>query len=291
MHEADAMALPVIHHLVGGQNVSPVGDLQAALAGTEAPGTATTWTFANAAGQKVVFTGTFTVLGGFVQSGTVTGFDLYDGAVKVMTGSGFAISYSAILNAHDAAIADDYTVFYPTFFREVRAVGSADGDRMYGATEEGKFLGKAGDDFLYGDAGNEVMKGGLGNDWVEGRGAADKLSGNEGADVFAFTNADRNNDPSAVFAVHRIKDFDPGEDIIFLDVGRFAAIDAGPLDPSEYGIGRRAGTAEEHFFFWRKTGDLFYDEDGAGAAKKVLIAELDPGLKLKAHHFDADFVS
>jgi Ca2+-binding RTX toxin-like protein len=285
------MALPVIQHLVGGENASPISDLQLALAGTEAPGTATTWTFANASGLKVVLLGTFNVVNGFVQGGTVTGFDLYDGAVKVMTGSGYAISYNAILKAHDAAIADNYTVFYPTFFSEVRSLGSPDSDRMYGATEAGKFLGMAGDDFLYGDTGNEVMKGGLGNDWVEGRGAADKLFGNEGADIFAFTNADVNNDPSAVFGVHRIKDFDPKEDTIFLDVGRFAAIDAGPLDTSEYGVGRKAGSADEHFVFWKKTGDLYYDEDGTGKAKKVLIAEFDPGLKLKAHHFDADFVS
>ena len=34
-------------------------------------------------------------------------------------------------------MADDYTVFYPTFFAEVREVGSADTDRMYGSTETG----------------------------------------------------------------------------------------------------------------------------------------------------------
>jgi len=285
------MALPVIHHLVGGPNVSPISDLQSALAGAEGLGTTTTWEFADGAGNKVVFTGTFAVVGGVVQDGTVTGFDLFDGAVKVMTGSGYALSDEAILKAHDAAIADDYTVFYPTFFSEVRAVGSPDTDRMYGATEEGRFLGMAGDDFLYGDTGTEVMKGGLGDDWVEGRGAADKLFGDEGADIFAFTNADKNNDPTAEFSVHRIRDFDVGEDTIFLDVGRFTAIDAGPLDGSEYGIGRRADSPDEHFFFRKSKGDLFYDEDGTGSIKKVLIAELEPGLKLKADHFDADFVS
>ena len=86
------MALPVIHHLVGGQNASPVSDLQQALAGTEEPGTTTAWGFADGAGHKVVFKGTFTVVGGFVQDGIVTGFDLFDGAVKVMTGSGYALS-------------------------------------------------------------------------------------------------------------------------------------------------------------------------------------------------------
>lgn len=286
------MAVPVVTLLVGGQNAFPLGDLQTALS-TEGLATNTTWEFTGPgmSTTRVVFSGTFDVLNGTVQDGTVTGFEVYVANVKVMTGSGYALSDEAILKAHDAAIADDYTVFYPTFFREVREIGSADVDHMYGSIENGKFFGMAGDDFLYGGPGNEVMKGGLGDDWVEGRGAADKLFGDAGADIFAFTNADKNNDPTAEFFVHRIKDFDVGEDTIFLDVGRFTAIDAGPLDRSEFGIGRRAESPDEHFFFRKSTGDLFYDEDGAGGTKKVLIAELEPGLKLKPHHFDADFVS
>lgn len=286
------MPFPVITHLVGGQNASPISDFQIALT-TEAPATATTWSF-NGPGMssfRVEFTGEFDVLNNVVQDGIATGFEVYVGTVKVLTGSGYALSDEAILKAHDAAIVDDYTVFYATFFREVRAIGSAAADRMYGSTETGQFLGMAGDDFLYGGPGSDVMKGGPGDDWVEGRGAADKLFGDEGADIFAFTYADKGNDPTAEFSVHRIKDFDPGEDIIFLDVARFTAIDAGPLDKSEYGIGRRAGSPDEHFFFRKKTGDFYYDEDGTGQIKKVLVAELEAGLKLKAHHFDADFVA
>ena len=216
------MAFPVIQHLVGGQNVSPLNALQTALV-TEGPATATTWHF-NGPGMssiRVEFTGNFDVLGGVVQDGIATGFVVYVAGVRVLTGSGYALSDEAILKAHDAAIADDYTIFYPTFFREVREVGSPDTDRMYGSTEAGKFLGMAGDDFLYGGPGNEVMKGGLGDDWVEGRGAVDKLFGDEGADTFAFTNVENLETPTGIFAVHRIKDFDPAEDTIFLDVGRF----------------------------------------------------------------------
>ena len=241
--------------------------------------------------NRIVFKGSFTVVGGFVQSGTVTGFELYDKTVKVMVGGDYSLTVNAILKAHDAAVADDYTVFYSTFFAEVREIGSDETDHMYGSTISGKFFGEGGDDFLYGDVGNEVMKGGLGDDWLEGRGKQDKLFGNEGADTFAFTNADENNNPGAGFAVHRVKDFDPDEDKIFLDVGRFAAIDVGPLDASEFGVGRRAKSPDQNLVFRKKTGDLFYDEDGTGDIKKVQIAELEPGLKLKAFHFEADFVS
>ena len=89
------MVFSLVQHLVGGQNVSPLNDLQSALAGTEGLGTATTWEFADASGRKVIFKGTFTVLGGVVQDGTVSGFEVFNGAVKVMTGSGYALSDKA----------------------------------------------------------------------------------------------------------------------------------------------------------------------------------------------------
>lgn len=287
------MALPVIQHLVGGQNTIPLSDFQIGLYKETTVATATTWEFSGPgmSTTRVVFTGTFDVFGGVVQDGIATGFDVYVENVKVMTGTGFALSDEAILKAHDAAVADDYTVFYATFFREVREIGSADSDRMYGSTQKGKFLGMGGDDFLYGGPGKDVMKGGDGNDWIEGRGQADKLFGNAGSDTFAFTNVDKNNDPKADFAIHRVKDFNPKEDRIFLDVERFKAIDAGPLAKSEFALGNKAKTPDVHFLFKRKSGDLFYDADGKGGTKKVLIAEFEPGLKLKAHHFDADFVA
>ena len=284
------MAAAIIQHLEGEPDHFPIGDLQSALSGPEGPATATTWAF-SLGDRKIVFTGTFNVVGGFVQSGTMTGFELFKGAVKIMTGSGYSLSASQILAAHDAAVADDYTIFYGTFFKEVQEIGSGESDHMYGSTVSGKFLGEGGDDFLFGGPGNELMKGGLGDDWLEGRGKEDKLFGNEGADTFAFTNADKNNGLGDDNAIHRVKGFSVAEDTIFLDVGRFAALGPGPLDTTEFGIGRKAGSPDEHVFYRKKTGDLYYDEDGNGAIKKVLIAELDSGLKLKAHHFEADFVA
>ena len=50
---------------------------------------------------------------------------------------------------------------------------------------------------------------------------------------------------------------------------------------------RRTSTSSSE----RRTGDLYYDEDGTSSIKKELIAELDKGLKLKPHHFEADFVA
>jgi Ca2+-binding RTX toxin-like protein len=285
------MALAIIRHLTGGDDAVSASDLQRALAGGQVEITPTTWEFADTSGHRVVFTGSFKAFGDVVQNGTVTGFALYDGDTRLMTGSGFDLTDDAVLEAREGAIADDYTVFYPVFFDRVREIGSALSDRLYGSTEKGKFLGMDGDDFIYGDEGRDVMKGGNGDDWVEGRGGSDRLFGDDGSDTFAFTNADRNHDPGADFAVHRIEDFDPGEDRIFLDAGRFTALDPGPLAVAAIARGRRADAPEEHVIFHRKTGELFYDEDGAGGTKKILFAELDPGLKLKAHHFEVDFVA
>jgi len=88
--------LPVIQHLLGGQNVSLISDLQSALAGVEGNGTPTTWEFANTSGLRIVFTDTFDVVNGIVDDGMVTGFDLFNGTVKVMTGSGYALSDDAM---------------------------------------------------------------------------------------------------------------------------------------------------------------------------------------------------
>jgi hypothetical protein len=54
---------------------------------------------------------------------------------------------------------------------------------------------------------------------------------------------------------------------------------------------RKAGSPNEHFCLRKKTCELFYDEDDTGKIKETPIAELDPGLKFKARHFDADVVA
>lgn len=283
------MATPIIRRLEAPDQVAD-RDLKSAAQGVEKFHN-NVWLFYDVATEtRIVYKGVFTVDQGSVEAGTVTGFDVFNGAVKVMTGSGYALTVAAVLKAH-ANAQDDYPAFYATFYAKVREIGSAGSDFMYGSEVSGKFFGKGGNDTLLGGPGKEVMKGGDGDDWLEGRGRADKLFGNAGEDIFAFTNADRANDPGADFAVHRVRDFDPKKDSFFLDLDRFTAIDAGPLGKSEFALGRKAKTPDVHFLYRKETGDLFYDRDGSGKLKKVLIAELDAGLKLKAHHFEADLVT
>ena len=278
------MALPVARHLVA--DAFPTSALESALRGSDT-GSTTTWEFSGG-GAKVVFTGTFVLDGGVVDRGTVTGFDVYKGDVKVMTGSGYLLTVKDVLAAASGAADEEdggYFAFYGTFFGQVREVGTSGTDHMYGSTVKGKFLGKGGDDFLYGGPGRDVMKGGKGSDWVEGRGKVDKLFGDGGSDTFAFTAADD------IGAVHIVKDFNDRKDTFFLDAGRFTELDPGPLAKSAFAIGRKAKDAEDRIIYDKESGNLFYDSDGNGSARKVKFAELDPGLKLKAHHFDIDFVA
>ena len=278
------MALPVARHLKA--DIYPLSALQAALAGADDPGSNTTWTFRSGS-KVVVFTGTFSLDDdGFVERGIVTGFDVYDGDVKVMTGSGYSLVFGQIVDAAKGAADDEdggYLAFYGTFFGNVREIGTSGSDVMAGSTIKGTFLGKGGDDLLYGGPGRDLMKGGKGDDWIEARGAADKLFGNGGSDTFAFTASD-------MAAVQRVEDFSHRDDTIFLDADRFTALDTGPLAKSAFTIGRKAEDATDRIIYDRKSGGLFYDADGTGAAHKVKFAELDPGLKLKAHHFDVDLL-
>ena len=92
-------------------------------------------------------------------------------------------------------------------------------------------------------------------------------------------------------AVHRIADFSVKHDMIFLDAGLFEALTPGPLAKTAFHVGGQADTADQHVLFKKGSGGLYYDEDGSGGAKKIQIAELDSGLKLKAHHFTVDFVA
>ena len=86
--------------------------------------------------------------------------------------------------------------------------------------------------------------------------------------------------------VDRIKKFESGKDMMFLDEDYFASPGAGPLDASEFRKGTSALDADDFIIYDKKTGSLYYDADGNGAGAQIKFAQLDPKTKLVASDFE-----
>ena len=129
---------------------------------------------------------------------------------------------------------------------------------------------------ITGNAGNNILAGGLGND---------TLTGGSGADTFVFNTA-INSHSNVDFIV----DFVHSQgDRIELAHSIFAPLQASQADasllPSEFFAGKNptAQTATDFILYDTKTGALFYDPDGNGAASAVQIATLSHHPALTAH--------
>ena len=121
------------------------------------------------------------------------------------------------------------------------------------------------DNVITGNVGANVLDGGFG---------ADVLTGGAGADTFAFTTrlSSRN--------VDEVTDFAVGEDTLSLSSDVFAGLDEGGLDRSELSY-NKARDADDRIIYDRRTGELFFDQDGSGGDfQAVLFARLDAGLNL-----------
>jgi len=121
------------------------------------------------------------------------------------------------------------------------------------------------DDLLTGGTGNDVLLGGAGNDVLAGGKGADTLTGGAGADTFRF-GGDTKTD--------HISDFLSGTDRIELDHLLFKAFGTGQLVASQFGQGTAATTATQRIVYDQPTGNLWYDADGSGRVKAVLMGVL-----------------
>jgi Ca2+-binding RTX toxin-like protein len=121
---------------------------------------------------------------------------------------------------------------------------------------------------IVGNAGDNLLSGGAGSD---------VLTGGRGKDSFRL-------DAARKRQVDEITDFNVKDDV-FLIGAAFKAGRKGVLKRDAFTVGDRAKDAQERFIYDKKTGDLFYDRDGTGAAKPILVAELDRRLKLKHSDF------
>jgi Ca2+-binding RTX toxin-like protein len=151
-------------------------------------------------------------------------------------------------------------------------------------------VGGSGNDTIIGDQGVNVLSGGLGNDKLFGGLGSDTLTGGNGAgsrDTFVFDTAigpTRNADT--------ITDFEPVYDQIFLDDAVFANLVAGsetgaPISNSMFVSNRTGQTTSDNaqLVYQNKTGNLYYDPDGAGGVDGILFATLTNKPALTASDF------
>jgi len=140
--------------------------------------------------------------------------------------------------------------------------GGSAGDALTGDTGANKIWGNGGADTLVGGSGNDTLYGGAGSD---------RLDGGAGADRFVFDIA-----LSAAGNVDSIVKFEHGSDRMMLDATLFAGVGAS-LVASELYIASgavAAHDADDRIVYDKKTGWLYYDDDGLGGDAAVHFATL-----------------
>nr|WP_316653355.1 calcium-binding protein [uncultured Gellertiella sp.] len=136
---------------------------------------------------------------------------------------------------------------------------------------------------LNGNEGNNKLNGGDGDDTLLGGKGNDTLTGGSGKDYFVFNTA---LDPMS--NVDHITDFKPGDDVIVLSHTIFTGMGIGSITKTADFVANDTGIAtkaSDHIIYNTKTGQLYYDHDGAGGDNAVLFAVLDTKVALHASDF------
>lgn len=273
------MAAPVVELLYGSPVLSPQNPFGDALFdGQLQPATATRIVYKTPY-STLVFKGDFTVDGmGVVTGGTVDRFLVREGKTKVMTGSGYDMSATDLIDAiaawqaFNGAPLEDLFLDIPT-----RYIGSEMDDFFFVGGSGSVVLGRQGNDMLIALAVDVKLKGGKGNDLMIAEDGQCWFSGGKGNDVFGF---------DGPTASTRIADFSVDDDLFMLNPFGFAGVDFGFLSDEQFKIGKNASTPEQIILFQKGKGKVFFDEDGSGDLHApVQFAKVDKGLDLTAQHF------
>lgn len=145
--------------------------------------------------------------------------------------------------------------------------------------------GTSGNDTLKGTAGVDKISGGAGADLLYGKGGSDQLIGGAGNDKFVFD--------TAFGSIDQILDFNPAQDVFYLDDAIFTSLRSGSLSSPtkiygtnlEDGPGAKANDANDFLAYDSNTGHLSYDADGNGNGSAIVFAQLQTGLDLSAANF------
>ena len=146
--------------------------------------------------------------------------------------------------------------------------------------------GTSGNDTLKGTTGVDKISGGAGSDFIYGKGGSDQLIGGAGHDKFVF-------DTAFGGSIDQVQDFNPAEDVFYLDNAIFTKLGSGSLSSPhkiwgtnlEDGAGAHANDANDFLAYDSSTGNLSYDADGSGAGHAIVFAHLQTGLDLSAANF------
>jgi Ca2+-binding RTX toxin-like protein len=134
--------------------------------------------------------------------------------------------------------------------------------------------------FIYGNNKANQLKGTTSDDMISGLGGKDSLYGGIGKDVFRFEHVKIGGSN-----VDHIVDFSVKDDTIELHKNVFGNLKAGDLSKSAFWIGAKAHDKSDRIIYDSAKGNLYYDQDGTGAAKKILFATLDTKPKMTANDF------
>jgi Ca2+-binding RTX toxin-like protein len=199
------------------------------------------------------------------------------GSLSARDADGDAVSFSLASNPDGAfAISNGFLVLARPLDFEAKAqhtvsVKAAD---AYGKETTQSFTVTATDVaehlVLRGTTGANALVGGSGNDQLYGGKGNDVLSGSTGRDVFVFDTK-----PHSRSNRDTITDYSAAEDTLWLSKTAFTKIaKKGALAKSAFWAGTKAHDANDRIVYNKKTGVLFYDEDGSGAKAAVQIAVL-----------------
>ena len=152
------------------------------------------------------------------------------------------------------------------------AVSDVATESLKGSSGNDVFVGGGNADQFDGAFGDDKLSGGLGNDI---------LTGDKGRDIFVFdTGLNKKTN------VDKIVDFNHRDDTIHLAKSVFSKIaKKGVLSSKAFWVGDKAHDASDRIVYNKKTGALFYDQDGNGAKAAVQFATLPKKLALAANDF------
>ena len=155
--------------------------------------------------------------------------------------------------------------------------GDGKNNKLDGTKYADQIFGGGGNDRLSGHKGNDTIKGDAGNDMIGGGQGHDLLTGGAGKDTFVFNSfAAKDSD--------RVTDFLAKTDKLQFEHTVFD-LPIGKLSADAFVTGTKAQDAEDRFIYDKKTGNLYYDDDGNGSHAKHLVITLDNHAPLTASDF------